>query len=282
MAYSISQLELKAAAQKLPPSPQIFAKLTRLLKDRNTVSKDIVELVKTDASLTAKVLKISNSMAFSLGQPVDTLEQAVGRVGFAELFKVVGMAAASNVFARRNETYGIDGWLFWENAVATGLAMEALAKARGLDEKEAYTLGLLKTMGKTIIDACSQKFMVPPRFSAKEETPLLLWEEENLGVTNPEAAAIVLDAWNFPEGAIEALRYQYTPDEAPEKNVHAYLLALSGAIAEHLGRGTPGEKSYWTITQGRLKESGLDIKDVRAALQEVKQRLEKLSEELAA
>lgn len=282
MAYNISKLELKAAAQKLPPSPQIFAKLTRMLKDRNTVTKDIVALVKSDASLTAKVLKLSNSMAFSLGQPVDTLEQAISRVGFAELFKVVGMAAASNVFARRNNTYGIDGWHFWENAVANGLAMEALAKAVGLDEKEAYTLGLLRTMGKTIIDACSQKFMVPPKFSANDETPLLLWEEERLGVTNPEAAAIVLESWNFPDGAIEALRYQYFPDEASEKNIHAHLLAISGAIAENLGKGTPGEKSYWTITQGRLKEAGLDIKDLRAAHQEVKQKVDQLSAELAA
>lgn len=282
MAYHISQLELKAAAQKLPPSPQIFAKLTRMLKDRNTVTKDIVELVKSDASLTAKVLKLSNSMAFSLGQPVDTLEQAISRVGFAELFKVVGMAAASNVFARRNNTYGIDGWHFWENAVANGLAMEALAKAVGIDEKEAYTLGLLRTMGKTIIDACSQKFMVPPRYSASEETPLLLWEEEKLGVTNSEAAAIVLEAWNFPEEAIEALRYQYTPDEAPEANLHAHLLAIAGAIADHLEKGNPGEKTYWKITQGRLKEAGLDIKDVRVAHQEVKLRIEKLCEELAA
>lgn len=282
MAYNISQLELKAAAQKLPPSPQIFGKLTKMLKDRDTGTKDIVKLVKTDTSLTAKVLKISNSMAFSVGEPVDSLEQAIGRIGFVELFKVVGMAAASNAFARRNATYGIDGWHFWENSVANGLAMEALAKASGIDEKEAYTLGLLKTMGKTIVDACAQKFMVPPKYDANCETPLLLWEEENLGVTNPEAAAIVLEAWNFPDAAIEALRYQYTPDEAPEKNIHAQLLALSGAITENLGKGVPGEKSYWKVTQNRLKEAGLDLKDLRAANIEVKQRIEKLSEEIAS
>lgn len=282
MAYNISKLELKAAAQKLPPSPQIFAKLTKMLKDRNTSSKDIVALVKSDSSLTAKVLKISNSLAFSLGSPVDSIEQAISRIGFAELFKVVGMAAASNSFARRNATYGIDGWHFWENAVATGLAMEALAKAAGIDEKEAYTLGLLRSMGKTIVDACSQKFIVPPSYAANEQTPLLLWEEEKLGVTNPEAAAIVLESWNFPEGAIEALRYQYSPEEAPEKNLHAYLLTLAAAIADNLGRGAPGEKSYWTVTQKRLKEAGLDINALRAAHQEVKQRIETLSQELAA
>ncbi|MDQ8188288.1 HDOD domain-containing protein [Pelagicoccus sp. SDUM812002] len=282
MAYNISNLELKAAAQKLPPSPQIFAKLNKLLKDRNTSSKSIVNLVNTDPSLTAKVLKISNSMAFSSGTAVDSLEQAISRIGFAELFKVVGLAAASNVFARRNYTYGIDGWHFWENSVTSGLAMEALAKASGIDEKEAYTLGLLRTMGKTIVDACSQKFIVPPKFKASDETPLLEWEQENLGVTNPEAAAIVLEAWHFPEVAIEALRYQYAPEQAPTKNPHAYLLALSGAITENLGKGAPGEKSYWTITQKRMKEAGVDINALRAANREVKERIETLSGQLAA
>ncbi|MBK1877583.1 HDOD domain-containing protein [Pelagicoccus mobilis] len=282
MAYNITQLELKAAAQKLPPSPQIFGKLTKLLKERDTGTADIVELVKTDTSLTAKVLKISNSMAYTVGDPVDSLEEAISRIGFSELFKVVGMAAASNTFARRNATYGIDGWHFWENSVATGLAMEELALARGVDEQEAYTLGLLKSMGKTIVDACSKKFMTPPKYDPKTETPLLLWEEENLGVTNPEAAAIVLEAWHFPAAAIEALRYQYTPDEAPEKNLHAHLLALSAAIANHLGKGAPGEKTYCTITQNRLDEVGLDIKTVRLVCKKVKARIDDLSTELAA
>ena len=280
--YSISSLELKAAAQKLPPSPQIFGKLSKMLKDRNTGMEDIVELVNTDTALTAKVLKISNSASYNTGESIDSLEQAIGRIGFTELFKVVGMAAASNAFARRNRTYGINGWLYWENSVTIGLAMEHLAPIAGEDAKEAYTLGLLKSMGKTIIDTCAKKFMAPPIFKEDDNTPLLDWEKETLGITNPEAATLVLESWNFPETAIQALQFQYAPDLAPSGSRFARLLNIAGAIAEHLGKGVPGETSYWNVTNDCLADADLDGSDVREACKVAKLRVEALAEELAA
>ncbi len=280
--YSISPLELKAAAQKLPPSPQIFGKLSKMLKDRNTGMSDIVKLVNTDSSLTAKVLKISNSTAYNVGEPVDSLEQAISRIGFAELFKVVGMAAASNAFARRNLTYDINGWLYWENSVTVGLTMEQLAPIAGEDPKEAYTLGLLKSMGKTIIDSCAKKFLSQPSFKSDDKTPLLEWEKKTFNITNPEAATVVLEAWKFPEIAIEALRYQYEPDLSPTENRLARLINISSAIAEHLGKGAQGEKSYWNLSKDFLAAADLDISDAREACKVVKQRIELLAEEIAA
>jgi len=280
--YSISPLELKAAASKLPPSPQIFGKLSKMLKDRNTGMEDIVELVNTDTSLTAKVLKISNSSSYNMGEPIDSLEQAIGRIGFAELFKVVGMAAASNAFARKNRTYDINGWLYWENSVTIGLAMEHLAPIAGEDPKEAYTLGLLKSMGKTIIDTSAKKFIVPPIYDSSSKTPLLDWEMESLGVTNPEAATIVLESWNFPESAIDALKFQYTPDLAPSENRLARLLNIASGIAEHLGKGAPGESAYWNLSNDCLAEVDLSVSDVREAYKSAKQKVELLTEELAA
>ena len=58
--------DLKVAASELPPSPQVFGKLGKLLRDPNTGLNDITELVNTDASLTTRVLKLSNSAAFLL------------------------------------------------------------------------------------------------------------------------------------------------------------------------------------------------------------------------
>ena len=244
--------------------------------------EDIVELVNTDTALTAKVLKISNSASYNTGESIDNLEQAIGRIGFSELFKVVGMAAASNAFARRNKTYGINGWLYWENSVTIGLAMEHLALAASEDAKEAYTLGLLKSMGKTIIDTCANKFPTPPVFKEDDKTPLLDWENEMLGITNPEAATVVLESWNFPETAIQALRFQYTPDLAPTGNRFARLLNIAGAIAEHLGKGVPGESSYWNVSNDCLADVDLDVADVREAYKVAKSRVEALAEELAA
>jgi len=86
--------DLRVAASELPPSPQVFGKLGKLLRDPNTGLNDITELVNTDASLTTRVLKLSNSAAFAQGMAIDNLDDAINRIGFREVFKLVGVAAA--------------------------------------------------------------------------------------------------------------------------------------------------------------------------------------------
>lgn len=78
----ITPADLKRAANDLPPSPQVFGKLGKLLRDTSTGLDDITDLVNTDASLTAQVLRLSNSALYGHGIPIDTLDDAINRVGF--------------------------------------------------------------------------------------------------------------------------------------------------------------------------------------------------------
>ena len=97
--------DLKVAASDLPPSPQVFRKLGKLLRDPNTRLNDITKLVNTDASLPTRVLKLSNSAAFAQGMAIDNLDDAVNRIRFRGVFKLVGVPAASDLFTVQNRTY---------------------------------------------------------------------------------------------------------------------------------------------------------------------------------
>lgn len=271
--YQITPLELKAAAQKLPPSPQIFSKLGKMLKDRNTGVSDITKLVSSDASLAAQVLRISNSAAFSLGEPIDTLDEAINRVGFRELFRVVGMAAASTAFASRSATYNVEGSLIWENSLCSGLAMELLARKVGIDMQEAYTLGLLRSVGKLIVDACLKIHRVPPRYFANKGVPVTDWERATFGTTNAAAASFVLASWNFPPVACEAIEYQYYPEIAPSKGKLARLLNVAAGIADKVGKGIPGEESYWDFSDETLEEVRLEEDDIFAISETVSEKI---------
>jgi HD-like signal output (HDOD) protein len=100
------------------------------------------------------VLRLSNSAAFAQGHAIDASDDAINRVGFREVFKLVGMAAASDFFSSRNNTYRIDSSTMWENAFSCGLAMESIPQNIGHDEQEYCTLGLLRSM-VTLIDICA-------------------------------------------------------------------------------------------------------------------------------
>lgn len=274
-ASAITPDDLKSAAHELPPSPKVFGKLGKLLRNPNTSLTDITDLVHTDASLTTRVLRLSNSAAFAQDQAIDTLDDAINRVGFREVFKLVGMAAASDLFASRNNTYRIDSSTLWENALSCGLAMESIAQKLGHDEQEFYTLGLLRSMGKTVIDICVQKRPEPLRYPITSRPPLLQWEQETFGITNPAVAGFLLSTWNFSQETVSAIQSQYVRDPSSETSQPALLLNLAGSLAE-LGRPLYGESEYWISFDDHAEELGLTSDDIEETLDIVKTRLEEI------
>lgn len=273
---TISPIDLKKAASTLPSSPQIFSKLNMLMKDPDTSLDDITELVNTDSSLTVQVLKLSNSPAYASGVSIDTLDEAINRIGFGELFKLVGMAAASQVFTGRNATYNIEGSALWENSLACGLAMEQLAIKADLDSQEAYTMGLLRSMGKMVIDACVKEDPDYEKFTNNVTLPITEWEENNFGLTNPTVAGFILISWNFPDIIANTISYQYLPESDPRHTQTSYLLNLACAIAHVVGDGLTGEVSYWNPTESRLKKAGVTKEDYENAIEVVNESIQEI------
>ncbi|MCH6258966.1 HDOD domain-containing protein [Puniceicoccaceae bacterium K14] len=278
---TISPIDLKKAASKLPSSPQIFSKLSQLMKDPDASLDDITDLVNTDSSLTIQVLKLSNSPAYASGVPIDTLDEAINRVGFSELFKLVGMAAASQVFANRNTTYNIDGSDLWENSLACGLAMEKLATKANMDPQEAYTIGLLRSMGKMVINTCVKDDPEYDKYSDRITLPLTEWEENNFGLTSATVAGFILISWNFPEHISNTISYQYSPEDDPRGCQKVFLLNLACSIAHVVGDGLPGEVSYWNPSSSRLKNAGVTLDDYEEVKESVSEGIKEIMSSIA-
>ncbi|EDY83063.1 HDOD domain family [Verrucomicrobiia bacterium DG1235] len=273
---TISPADLKNAAQQLPPSPRIFGKLSKLLRDSGTDLSDITELVNADSALTASVLRLSNSAMYSIGMSVDTLDEAINRIGFRELFKLVGYAASKQIFAQDNSTYNITGSELWENSLACGLGMEILARKTGLDDQEAYTIGLLRNMGKMVLDFCAKDDSRFPTYSKESNLPLIDWEEANFGVTNPTVAGFILTSWNFPEETSSTIQFQYQPELSPRKLPLIHLLNLANGVAERIGKGLHGESNYWENWEEHLPRTGLSAEEFEESVEEIENALSKV------
>jgi HD-like signal output (HDOD) protein len=278
----ISPSELKKAANELPPSPQVFGKLGKLLRHPHTALNDITDLVNTDPSLTARVLRLSNSAQYTSGFAIDNLDDAINRIGFREVFKLVGMAAVSDVFSAENATYAVPGSLLWENALCCGLAMETFAQKLGQDEQDAYTLGLLRSFGKLVINIRTVKCSDPVRYPITEEPNLLDWEEAQSGTSNPQVAGFLLSTWNFRAETIDAIQNQYTPEASTINYRNAAMLNLACSIGESLGKKLPGEEAYFKSAETHLDRLGLDAGHLVEAQAYAEEALDKALASVAA
>jgi HD-like signal output (HDOD) protein len=216
--------ELVRGLEHLPSAPRVLPRLKQLLRDGNSSMHEVVEMVRLDPGIAARVLQFGNSTYFSRGLRCYTVEEAVNRVGYEQIYALVSTAVASQVLVRPLEVYAMDADVLWHNSIACALAAEALAERLPADCKVAYTIGLLHSIGMVAIDDWAARNRPDLRFVSRG-LPLECVEAERtaLGFHQAEAGAALLRLWEFPPVMTEPVRWQYLPNGTA---VHFPLTAL--------------------------------------------------------
>src|SRR5690606_14343906 len=114
-----------------------------------------------DPALTFQIIRLGNSVFYGLKNRCDSLEEAVARVGFGDIHSLVGLVAARHACQQDLAAYQIPARRFWENAVSTGQLMAAFAARAGADVRTAYSTGLLRNIGRIIINNYSGTVRYP-------------------------------------------------------------------------------------------------------------------------
>ena len=226
-AYSGSPTPAQLVAQMraIPPVARVLARLQHLLTNPNSSLEDIAQLIRLDAALMTRIIQISNSVWFRRGLPSKTIMEAVERVGFREVYRMVGVVASSAIIAQPLAAYKRTATEMWHESVTSAFAAEMLADRLGEDMASAYMSGLLHAIGRLPIDHFLQQGPAP-RQLAEEGFPFDHSGAEYalLGFTQAEVAALMLTQWEFPAAVTLPIQYQYQPLEAPE--VHDRMAAV--------------------------------------------------------
>ena len=211
-AFAITPEQVVRELRHLPSAPKVLPPLKRLLSDGNSSMREIVELIRLDPAISARVLQTANSAFYSKGSRCFNLDDAVNRVGYDQVYELVAYAVASQVLIHPLEAYGIDVDQMWISSVACGLAAESLAHLTGEECDIAYTVGLLHGVGMLAIDDWVARNRPGIRL-VNHDFPSESCENERalLGFTQAEAGAALLRHWDFPVTMSEPVRWQYFP-----------------------------------------------------------------------
>src|SRR5688572_25339459 len=98
--------EVVQGLEHLPSAPKVLPRLKQLLSDGNTATDEVVSMVRLDPGIAARVLQFGNSVYFNHGLRCYTVDEAVQRVGYDQIYELVSAAVASQVLVRPLATYG--------------------------------------------------------------------------------------------------------------------------------------------------------------------------------
>lgn len=255
----VTRDQIIALGNKLAPAAATFGRLRTILLDPNTALDEILHLIRLDPALTFHVVRMSNSVLFGLRERTDSLEIAVARVGLSEIFRLVGLAAVQQVCQSDLRRYRLKASRMWENAVATAAAAEVLASRAGRDPGLAYTAGLMRMIGRVILDAVPTNEVYP----GEAEWPSLTeWEQMVFGMTSNEVTTTLLDYWRFPADVVESVQGHFDPMASERSNIGACVLNLACGVAARFGLDLPGESGNWICTPAKLTLANVSESDL--------------------
>lgn len=251
---------LLSVARSLPPAAQIIAGICELLQDVNTDLDQIADEIRMDAALAARVIRISNSVIYGGGGSVASVEEAVGRVGFSEVVRLVGTATVNRLVDKELINYHVSVDVMRETLLMHALASEALAEAIGMDRNTAYVGGLLRGIGMMVLDRfAGTKLAAHQTFDPIEYQTYTAWETACFGISSTRVTTMTLDDWRFPEETVAALEAHLEPPDAMDAADRlANVLNLAGTIATEHGRSLPGEVVFWSNPEARIAYLNLE------------------------
>lgn len=205
-----NKLNISAVLEKsvLASPPDLLFKIINSL-DSELSSKQIGQIIGHDQSISAQVLKLSNSSFFGFKGSIKTLDRAINILGTKT---VRNIAVTTLLFAHTNKIrlWNLDILNFWLHTFLVAEITRELSQKVGLDGDESYIAGLLHDIGKLVLYAQRQEKSEIFR-NVHTGAEIIQYEKDTWGIDSNELSKLLLEKWNIPQDTVAAISQHTTP-----------------------------------------------------------------------
>ena len=239
--------------RKLDSMPAQAARAFQLASDPNAKTDDFVKVIEADEVLSARIIRIANSVYFRRGEEAKDIEKAVANIGLNELRCLISATMLKSLLQGKHKSRE----QIWANAVATGICCRKFSRYTGINEGEAFLCGLLHDVGKLImLRKNAQLYERVLALVGNGEKSFVQAEDEIFELNHVEVGRWIAEKWSFPDAAIRAVAFHHhtwPSDESKRgKNCsHAMLVKAADTIAHAAGIGHP---SMYRPFQNKARE----------------------------
>lgn len=218
--------------------PTVALQAMQLAKDPDCEIKQFASIIERDVKLTTDILRMANSILFSGGTPVQSLHQAVIRLGFRQCKNLILSSSISSLMSRMKTGEAWVRELLWRHSFVTGLLSVHLNRVfRAGFGGEEFTAGLIHDFGRTLLAFClPAEFASADPLDFQEDEHTLARETQALGINHAELGAWFAQQNQLPTSLQEVIMYHHQPQQASESRLLVTLVSIADQIANHLQR----------------------------------------------
>lgn len=225
--------------ENLATLPNIATEIMEMIRRSSTSMREIARVIEKDASITAKIIKVSNSPLWGFQGRIDNVQRALVLLGLKQVTNIVIAVSLYSTFSKLKPNPYFDREKFWLHSAGTGQIARAFSRKLGLNfHGEDFVAALIHDIGKMVLDQFfSEKFHHILEYAHETGREVVEVEREVLGCTHADIGGWLLKHWNFPETIVQAVQWHHTPSRAHSHKELAAIIHLSEILCELWGIG---------------------------------------------
>lgn len=270
-----------ARCGRLPSLSSINQALNKALSGDDNFGSEVPDLIRRDPSLTARLLRLVNSVYFGLPSRVERIEEAVLYLGVRQIRQLSLVTPVISDFQKLSGDTPFRWREFWRHCLGTALiAAELSAETQSDNDELEYICGLVHDVGKIVMASVFPDHFVEIHSRSLEcSVPLVELEREILGIDHAEIGARYLAGQQLPTAIIEATRFHHDPESAGEYARQAAAVGLADLCIRAAGLGFSGNVEE--VTPDEWRESvcweQLPLANKAQTISRVAERLRRLN-----
>jgi HD-like signal output (HDOD) protein len=273
---------------KLASLGRINQALRELVNSEGSVSTQIAEIIRRDPSLTARLLRMVNSVYYGLQNSVSNIEEAIFFLGLRQIRE---LAMATPVIEEMSSFKTAEGaaplpWKdLWAHSLGTAILTREILRSLPItiDDDTDYLVGLLHNVGKVVMaHAFPQELAELNRTQFDTPADVCRREVELIGWDHAQIGAVYLERHKMSDEIVLAVQYHSTPAVAPRHQIFAAAVQVADYLVRHAGihggfeKVQPVERDAWLALEGwhiLYGSDGPETKLARAAIDNALPRL---------
>lgn len=267
----ISVEEISRRVKDIPAFPHTVATLIKLAESQDSTIQDIENTIFQDQSLTATVLRFANSTHYGYSRKISTISQATVVLGFQAIKSIAMATSVSQVMAKELPGYALEKKALWRQSQTCAITARHIAKKIKYPKPdEAYVAGLLRDIGKVIMDTYLKESMdAIYQMVEKEKISFMEAEERILGYHHAQVGAAIAEKWHLPEDLAESIALHHTPELATINPRLVAITHVADALVMIMGVQVGADGLAYEFSERALELLGLGEGQLQQLMAEV-------------
>jgi len=238
--------ELLNSIKEFPAMPNVIMHALNIMKDPESSTKELANIISYDQSLSTKVLTLVNSAYYGFPQQITSINRAIALIGMSKAKNIILAVAMRPMLTNQNDKE------LWKHSIRTAVGCEHLAKyLKVMDSDEAFVIGFLHDLGKMVLCLKSSALCQKVKELTSQGANVIEAEQMFFKADHCQMGSLLAKKWQLPLMVANAIKYHHNPKFSPMPVASTLVYVIDALVQD--------ESTFDKLDQEVMKKLNIKI-----------------------